>query len=179
MWRLRFLIADTIHARVDRNYTKGAWLVELSLMEHSPPTYIDSHLLIADARTLPPLLPSSTTTTSSESMVSMPGNLFSRSTDAVSSKPKPTIELRIKTSNSQQLAPHSKSRHESASFVDALYVPLGKNTLGNSLQFECVFASCVIRAFTNDPALLYDQWIIVRFARRISFREAGGKASKA
>ncbi len=137
MWRLRFVVADPTQTRHNRNYPKGTWLVELSLMEHSSPTYIDSHLLIADARTLPSFAPSPSTSPTLDSTVSMPGNLFSRSTDTVTSKPKPTIELRIKTSSSQQLAPHSKSRHES-SFVDALYVPLNKNAMGSSLQFEYV-----------------------------------------
>ena len=135
MWRLRFVEHDGVSRDAGWNYTKGAWVVELSLMEHSPPTYIDSHLLIADARTLPTPSPKPPSTPLPPSG-SMPGNLsLTKNTD--SSKPKPTIELRIKTTNAQQLAPRSRSRTE-ASLVDSLHVSLSKNSMANSLQFEYV-----------------------------------------
>jgi hypothetical protein len=136
MWRLRFIEHDGKPKDGTWNYTKGAWLVELSLMEHSPPTYIDSHLLIADARTLPSPRPTTPSTTIMSPSGSMPGTLsFTKDTD--SGKPKPMIELRIKTTKSQQLAPHSRARTDSA-LVDSLHIPLSKNSLANSLQFEYV-----------------------------------------
>ncbi|KAI0683997.1 hypothetical protein BC835DRAFT_1392290 [Cytidiella melzeri] len=145
MWRLQFAEFDAAHSSFDANYTKGTWLVELSLMEHSPPTYIDSHLLISDAR-FPPTSPSPytapPTNPAADTMSSMPGKLL-LSPGTESRKPKPTIELRIKTSNSQQLVPQSRSisRHDQ-SFVDTLHVPLNKNPMGNSLQFDgCSYIS--------------------------------------
>lgn len=137
MWRLQFIESDGIQE--DRPCDKGTWFVRLSLMENSPPTYIDSHLLISDARVPSTPLPESSPVSpaTSDPMASMPGRLLFPSQSKDPNKLKPTIELRIKTNGSSQLAPVPKSR-EDASFVHSLAVPLSKSLMGNSLQFEYV-----------------------------------------
>lgn len=148
MWRLQFIESDGSYEYTP--HEKGAWIVRLSLMEHSPPTYIDSHLLIPDARAPPsasatpspslslPACPIS----SPDGMGSIPGRLFT-SQIRDPNKLKPTIELRIKTNSSNQLAPTRKSHERyDGSFVHQLSVPLNKSLMGNSLQFECVCCLC-------------------------------------
>ena len=104
----------------DSRYEKGAWLIRLALMEHSPATWIDSHLLIDEPRTSP---------------------------RGKREKPKPTIELRLKTSSSEQLAPPPRWNHNVA-VVTELFVPLSKSLMGNSLQFEYV---CLDQTHFVDP----------------------------
>ena len=93
----------------DFRYEKGAWLVRLTLLEHSPPTWDEAHLLVDDPRTTP---------------------------REKKEKPKPTIELPIKT-GSEQLAPPPRW-NDTTAVVMELYTPLSKSLLGNSLQYECV-----------------------------------------
>ncbi|GJE98197.1 hypothetical protein PsYK624_144200 [Phanerochaete sordida] len=120
MWCLAFLESDGISCSAGE---KGAWVVSLSLMEHSPPTWIDSHLLIDDTRGAPST-PSSSKA-SAKSFMGMPA-----------SKAPPQIELRLKTSS--QLAPPSANRHHD--FVRDISLPLRKSPMGDSLQFDgCTF----------------------------------------
>jgi hypothetical protein len=49
MWQLRFFV-EPQHQR-GHGRRSGSWYVSLSLMEHSPPTWIDSRLLIAEPQT--------------------------------------------------------------------------------------------------------------------------------
>ncbi|KAJ3561838.1 hypothetical protein NP233_g9949 [Leucocoprinus birnbaumii] len=68
MWKLAFFVVpENGDARSGRR--PGSWCVSLSLMEHSPPTWVDSRVLIAD-----PYQPATT-----------------------KSKPKPTISMRLKS----------------------------------------------------------------------------------
>ena len=44
MWRLEFLISEG--RKPECEYEKGTWIVRLSLVEHSPPTWIQSQVII-------------------------------------------------------------------------------------------------------------------------------------
>ena len=122
MWRLRFLEADA------HGVDKGAWFVSLALMEHSPSTFLDSHLLINDVW---PHSPSKASTPSISSK--SPKSLFS------SPEPKPNqpIELRLKTAGEQLTAPVFAGAHQ-VGYCPEICVPLSKSPMGHSLQFECV-----------------------------------------
>lgn len=74
IWKFSFFISDRA-VYGGQWHDKGVWLVALSLLEHSPPTWLDSRLIIEDAR-------SSETT----------------------AKLKPTVSIRLKT-GPQQLTP--------------------------------------------------------------------------
>ncbi|THH29032.1 hypothetical protein EUX98_g5157 [Antrodiella citrinella] len=113
IWRLRFLIVENARSLNGKSYVKGKWLVVLSLLEHSPPTWIDSRLLIADPQTL--LQQECSETTTSNPLCRKP-----------SSKLKPTIELRIKTHTVQL---------QSAGSID-VGASLDDSLMGNSLQYE-------------------------------------------
>lgn len=95
-------------------YEEGKWLVTLSLLEHSPPTWIDSRLLVEDPQTL----------SKSDASRSNTPSIMRKSS---SSKLKPTIELRIRT-NTSQLQPHGYASEIGASLDDSL--------MGSSLQYE-------------------------------------------
>lgn len=77
MWQLRFFV-EPEHSR-GYGRRSGSWYVSLSLMEHSPPTWIDSRLVIAE-----PQIPK----------------------DDGSSKPKPAIVMRL--SSTSTLTPPSQ-----------------------------------------------------------------------
>ncbi|XP_006460566.1 hypothetical protein AGABI2DRAFT_203651 [Agaricus bisporus var. bisporus H97] len=79
MWQLRFFVEPEDSRAQGRR--PGSWCVSLSLMEHSPPTWIDSQLLIAEPRILK---------------------------DGKSSKRKPTITMRL--SSTSPLTPRSTYR---------------------------------------------------------------------
>lgn len=148
MWCLAFLDSPGT-----RQYAKGTWLVSLSLMEHSPSTFVDSRLLIpapaalSSSSSLPPSL--------SPSLSPCPSSAPSPAPDAsppprappgafpalsalvcadARSKAPPAIELRLKTG----AAPLWPAPAPDGGCAE-LCVPLGKSALGNSLQFECVF----------------------------------------
>ncbi|KAF9486995.1 hypothetical protein BDN71DRAFT_1485397 [Pleurotus eryngii] len=129
IWRLAFRVmpsqepAEKYHTRSLR---PGTWCVTLALLEHSPPTWIDSRLLIADSGdpfddslldSTPPTTPSG-----SPSLTSLP---FSASPSSPTRKPKPTISLRLKCS--EQLIP--------ATAQPVIVAPLEDSLMGASLQY--------------------------------------------
>ncbi|KAH9889274.1 hypothetical protein C8Q73DRAFT_747800 [Cubamyces lactineus] len=153
LWSLRFLVAKESDSRLGYQHMRaGSWVVALSLLPHSPPTSIDSRLVIEDprARTAQsPISPSTSTSTStslpsSQSSSGPPTSL----TDAVEGmvqqiaresegplawrdKPKPKIELRIK--RGEQLTAPTSSR---SVYHPIIVVPLEEDVRANSLQFK-------------------------------------------
>ncbi|KAF4562700.1 hypothetical protein EYR36_004094 [Pleurotus pulmonarius] len=116
-----------------RSLRPGTWCVTLSLLEHSPPTWIDSRLLIADSGdppgdsvTTPPLTPSA-----SPPLISLP---FSASPSSPSRKPKPTISLRLKCS--EQLIPLEGARRHPRNAQSVIVTPLEDSLMGASLQYS-------------------------------------------
>lgn len=146
MWHFEFIESTGVNEH--KSYEKGAWFVHLTLMEHSPPTHIDSRLLISDARFTSSPAPSSPAPSSpallspaslspTDTLPSLPGRLLFTTQSKDPNRLKPTIELRIRTNGSNQLAPLPKARERcDHTFVHSLSVPLSKSLMGNSLQFE-------------------------------------------
>ncbi|KDQ29940.1 hypothetical protein PLEOSDRAFT_1021085, partial [Pleurotus ostreatus PC15] len=138
MWRLAFRVmpsqepAERYHTRSLR---PGTWCVTLSLLEHSPPTWIDSRLLIADSGdpqndslldSTPPTTPSG-----SPSLISLP---FSASPPSAPRKPKPTISLRLKCS--EQLIPAEGARRHPRNAQSVIVASLEDSLMGASLQYS-------------------------------------------
>lgn len=118
LWSFKFFVVQAHDARVDRNRQAppvGTWALALSLMEHSPPTWIDSRLVIEEARPVPP--------DPSTSPGSAPKAQDSKS------KPKPTISLRLK-SGSAQLTALGRGY-----FNNIISVSLEDSLMANSLQY--------------------------------------------
>ncbi|KAG5641831.1 hypothetical protein DXG03_004134 [Asterophora parasitica] len=112
MWRLEFSIVQTAQHHGPR---QGSWCISLSLLEHSPPTWIDSRLIIPEAAPLIAESPSSP---------SLLDRVKARP------KPKPTIVLRLKSS-AQLVAPPSRQ-------ATSLVVSLEDSMMGSSLQYALV-----------------------------------------
>ncbi|KAI0785746.1 hypothetical protein C8Q75DRAFT_722319 [Abortiporus biennis] len=121
IWEFKFLVLeknDTIGGRLCQS---GSWLINLSLLEHSPPTWIDSRLIIEDSRggyTSPVTENHSPTTPTSPSA-------------ETPSKLRPTISLRLK-SGAEQLAPPQSTYQSRREIVASL----DDSLMGKSLQYE-------------------------------------------
>ncbi|KAK7051212.1 hypothetical protein VNI00_004712 [Paramarasmius palmivorus] len=123
MWKLAFCV--TQKAYVHHNIPHiGTWYISLSLLENSPPTWIDSRLLIPDASlNVPPpgdqsLLEADTPT----SATPPPSTSFFSRVSNTHPKPKPTISLRLLSRD--QLTPNS-----------TIYLALDNSLMANSLQY--------------------------------------------
>ncbi|CAL1711671.1 unnamed protein product [Somion occarium] len=114
IWQLRFLSLERKESHGGKSFEKGRWVVTLALLEHSPPTWIDSHLVINDSTVIPnaPVVP-----------------YFPSAYQGKPTKRVPTVQLRLKTGSDQLFAP--SSNHSSD-----ICVPLDETPLGNSLQFD-------------------------------------------
>ncbi|KAI8971013.1 hypothetical protein BD414DRAFT_501376 [Trametes punicea] len=145
LWLLKFFVAKNGDWRVGYSHMRaGSWVVALSLLPHSPPTWIDSRLVIEDprARTQPPPSPhpesgppaslreaveDNVQPEAAASLLSL-GSLGSKGKD----KPKPPIELRMKRDGEPLTAPASiRSSHYAV-----IAVSLEEDTQANSLQFN-------------------------------------------
>ena len=118
MWRLEFSIAP------DKGYGEcrpGSWCISLSLLETSPPTWIDSRLIIPEATS--PLADHSSDYSnpppSASSLFRLP---------ATASKPKPAIELRLQSS--EQLEAPRKGQSPKR-----IIVMLQESLMGANLQY--------------------------------------------
>jgi hypothetical protein len=140
MWCLSFAIATDTPKRT--GVKPGSWCITLSLLEHSPPTWIDSRLLIEEPRRPPSPkkllddLPS-------------PLSIFGQNAKL---KPKPTISLRLKTGNAQLIAP-SESTSSFMSQCDPqneISVSLDDSMMGAGLQYEWVEKVLPACHVTND-----------------------------
>ncbi|KAI1790348.1 hypothetical protein LXA43DRAFT_511318 [Ganoderma leucocontextum] len=138
LWELSFVVAKSEHDRRlgYRHFKAGSWVVRLALLPHSPPTCIDSRLVIEDPRSrsqgLPPPPPSSPYTGPPTSLLQaiMAGDDDTPSTPSSSSRPrlKPTVELRLKAR--EQL---TSAKWDNNSQV---VIALEESALANSLQFN-------------------------------------------
>ncbi|OCH89439.1 hypothetical protein OBBRIDRAFT_756601 [Obba rivulosa] len=126
LWMLRFIVVKGIpDRRVGVHSQKpGTWAVTLSLLEHSPPTALDSRLLIEMPREENKASPD---TPGGSSPPSSP------TTSAGRAVTKPTISLRLKSSS--QLAPTGNPHHG-----DIIVAPLSESLMANSLQYaDCSY----------------------------------------
>lgn len=114
MWKLVFFIAQD-HRDGPR---PGSWCISLSLLENSPPTWIDSRLIIPEPAPAvsPELSPLSTSSPLRRAKTKL--------------KPKPTIIIRLKSSQ-QLVAASTPSRVQATSVV----VSLEDSMMGSGLQY--------------------------------------------
>ncbi|EIN06382.1 hypothetical protein PUNSTDRAFT_72792 [Punctularia strigosozonata HHB-11173 SS5] len=123
----------------DRQIKPGTWLVSVALLPHSPPTWLDSRLVIEDYAyshprpTSPDTSSPSSPSASSRSAPLSPAPSVSR-TNKPKGKPKPSISLRIKPSASGQLAPPELCDHHN--FRNEVIVPFDESLMASSLQYE-------------------------------------------
>ncbi|KIP09047.1 hypothetical protein PHLGIDRAFT_68360 [Phlebiopsis gigantea 11061_1 CR5-6] len=121
MWCLRFVAADV----ADGHYAQGTWFVSLSLMENSPPTWVDCRVLIRDTARAPH---------------SPPGKSRSARRGPSEPRDKGAIELLLKTAR-DQLAPPPPRGYDPDALL-GLTAPLDKTPAGHSLQFDgCSFVA--------------------------------------
>jgi len=139
---------------------EGSWCISLSLQESSPPTHLDSRLLISEA-SIPNLSPSRTSSPESSPALEfpssslssphspfqphIPGNLLSLKL----SKAKPTIFIRLKTSTRQlQAAAKSSPGYQ-------IVEPFEKSLTASKLQYS------------NNPYIGPDESLRARFEARL------------
>ncbi|KAK0446087.1 hypothetical protein EV421DRAFT_247945 [Armillaria borealis] len=103
LWRLSFFVSSQDRPRSPR---RGSWCVGLSLMESSPPTWVDSRLIIQDQPVQDVI-------------------------DEEQSKQKPTISLRIKSPG--ELVPTNAFAR--ANQTKQIVVSLEESIMGQTLQF--------------------------------------------
>ncbi|KAK0451452.1 hypothetical protein EV421DRAFT_1703200, partial [Armillaria borealis] len=103
LWRLSFFASSQDRPRSPR---WGSWCVGLSLMESSPPTWVDSRLIIQDQPVQDVI-------------------------DEEQSKPKPTISLRIKSPG--ELVPMNAFTHVNQ--TKQIVVSLEESIMGQTQQF--------------------------------------------
>lgn len=135
LWCLNFLVAS------EPNMSAGSWCISLSLQESSPPTHVDSRLLILEAVPSPSSPVSQPDTPPSSAFGSFP----SRSTKR--SKSKAVIIVRLQTST-QQL--ESSGKH---SRCHQILEPLENEAI--KLQY------------TNNPYIGADEKLRARFEARL------------
>lgn len=116
MWKLEFSIANDYQAHP----RPGSWCISLSLLENSPPCWIDSRLLVQEPDTTPPI--PSPDTKSPTSPGRSPSSPFVFGVGRL--KAKPTISIRLKST--QQLFASSQSK---------VVVSLEDSLMGSSLQY--------------------------------------------
>ncbi|KAF8901936.1 hypothetical protein CPB84DRAFT_1777051, partial [Gymnopilus junonius] len=149
MWRLAFFIApERRHPGAPK---PGSWCIGLSLVENSPPTSVDSRLVISEAKSTK----SSDSSTAGQSLEASEATPTSpKSPFRLGQKTKlSTISIRLKSI--QQLeAPGRRNRGKS------IVVPLEESTLGANLQYG------------NNPYIGPDEKLKVRFEARLGKSDA-------
>jgi hypothetical protein len=135
MWCLAFSVASD--DRPSTGPRSGAWCLSLSLFEHSPPTWIDSRLLIKEPFRVssppsPALIDAPTPEVTSPSL---PSPLLPVRNGRF--KPKPTITLRLKSGNAQLTPPSSASpgRNRDHDRQSQIVISLDDSLMGSSLQY--------------------------------------------
>ena len=127
MWKLEFSIANGGQHADPR---PGSWCISLSLLENSPPTWIDSRLLVQEPDTTSPLpSPDKQSPTSHGRSASSPF-VFGASRP----RAKPTISIRLKSTQQLfALRPHQTQSKVVVSLEDSL--------MGSSLQYAYASSS--------------------------------------
>ena len=119
IWKLRFYVTKN-----DVTQQPGPWAVMIQMMEQSPPTHLDSRIIIKEPeKELPSPQPA---TTPNRGLASF---LTSSST---SPKPNPPIEFRLKTSATELTAVRAGRRADYSQKVQVLFTDSAQ---GNSLQY--------------------------------------------
>lgn len=121
MWKLEFSIANGSQHADPR---PGSWCISLSLLENSPPAWIDSRLLVQEPDTTSPIPSPDTKSPTSPGRSASSPFVFGASRP----KTKPTISIRLK-STEQLFAPRP---HQAQSKV---VVSLEDSLMGSSLQY--------------------------------------------
>ncbi len=129
MWELSFIVAGDHWDRRfgHRRVKQGTWAVKLALLPHSPPTWIDSRLVIEDPRVRgrPDLAQNS----SSGPPTSLLEAVLSQG-ESSETKARPPIEVRLKAR--EQLTAQSRGAHAD----NMVLVLLEENALAHGLQFK-------------------------------------------
>ncbi|GLB38069.1 hypothetical protein LshimejAT787_0411200 [Lyophyllum shimeji] len=120
MWRLEFSVVEKAQHNGPR---QGSWCISLSLLENSPPTWVDSRLIIPE--------PTPTTVESPPQPSTSPASPSLLDRVKAQPKPKPTIVIRLKSS--QQLV--TPSAYQSHRECAAIVVSLEDSMMGSSLQY--------------------------------------------
>ncbi|KAF9524749.1 hypothetical protein CPB83DRAFT_773328 [Crepidotus variabilis] len=160
MWKLAFYIAPPPKWHSDP--VEGSWCISISLLENSPPTFLDSQILI---RVVPetaasPLPSPSQLVTQGESPSTLPPTspLSQFSSALLSStrpsRPDPTISLRLKTSHEQLEAPGKRTPGKN------VMVTLETSLLASKLQYS------------NNPYIGPDEKLRGRLEARLGKPEA-------
>ena len=119
LWRLSFFIG-----------TSSKWFLGLYILEHSPPTWVDSRLIIDEPPPLPP-----TSSTPAPSLIDAPIPSTSHTPQRGRlTKPKPSISMRLRPAH--ELYPIRNEKPSSASDMFGISVALDDNSLASSLQYE-------------------------------------------
>lgn len=131
MWSVRIIIAAADNAGIRPKVKQGTCVVTLSLLEHSPPTWIDSRFVIHDMHglheTISPILSRAGQSRSRREPKGLPAN-----------------SLRLKT-GSAQLTPHGSKKFIAASFKD--------KQMTENLRNQWVFAP-LISSFENADSVV-------------------------
>ena len=135
LWELAFIVAKNNDRRLGYRFMRpGSWVLKLSLLSHSPPTWIDSRLVVEDPHTRSPSHPDTGVGSSSSSSAS-PTSLFeavtARGSQPSKQKGRPPIEVPLRA-HSQLTAPQNKWDVHGPKIL----VALEENALANSLQFK-------------------------------------------
>ncbi|KAI0074876.1 hypothetical protein K474DRAFT_1664980 [Panus rudis PR-1116 ss-1] len=116
IWQVRFMTTTKSELIGGKHFDKGKWLITLSLLDPSPPTWVDSRMIINNLIPVPP-----------------PGTL---STYPLAQQPKakknsPSVEVRLKTGNGT-LTPKANSWDANS----VICVALDETPVGNNLQYD-------------------------------------------
>lgn len=139
MWRLAFFIApEPRRYRTSVEPRVGSWCISLSLIETSPPTYVQARLLIPEAKSPSVNLetPESPGSSTNDPPSSSP---FFRLPKSLSySEPNSKNAISILLKSNEQIEAATGSRRNSAG--KSIVVSLEESTMGANLQYGCVLS---------------------------------------
>ncbi|KAI0752819.1 hypothetical protein C8Q80DRAFT_1148406 [Daedaleopsis nitida] len=138
LWELAFLVVKQGDTRFGHKQpSAGSWVVKLSLLPHSPPTWIDSRLVVDDPRAPDSPVPGVSSPASSGPPTSLLEAIARMSREEVPQAPKakPPIVLRIRA-REKLTAPLTSSSRDDMPMISAISVPLQENRLADGLQFN-------------------------------------------
>lgn len=161
MWNLAFYIAPPPKSHTDP--VEGSWCVSISLLESSPPTFLDSQILIQVVPEVSPspiplpsiLLSGSETPTTPIPPTSPLSQLSGAFRPAKSSRADSNISIRLKTSSHEQLEAPGKRTSG-----NKVMVTLEKSALSAKLQYS------------NNPYIGSDEKLRGRLEARLGKPEA-------
>ena len=137
MWGLSFFVAPQPRHLGDP--PSGSWCISLSLMETSPPTYINSRLVISAVQSSP--LPNSSSSTDPPSPKRGPSSPFRTSSNPLNKPKNPDISIRLKSREQLEVA---RGRHYSGRQI---VIALEESLAGSNLQYGWVEQSFLYELF--------------------------------